>query len=188
MSGQGRKQPLAVATTSFLGGLGPLVEAMPDGIIIADNRGRILYVNQLAEELSGYPREELVGHTVETLVPERFREAHLDHRAGFASCPHLRPMGSGLTLHLLSKDGIEHPVDIALSPIDTEVGAIIVTTIRVATSHATARGRTVDRLQAIADVTRAILEGQTGDQALRLIADVARRLVGAAQAGVATPE
>jgi PAS domain S-box-containing protein len=181
-------QPLAFATTSALGGFGPLVEAMPDGIVIADNRGRILYVNQLAEELSGYPREELVGHTVETLVPERLREAHLDHRAGFASSPHLRPMGSGVTLHLLSKDGIEHPVDIALSPIDTEVGGIIVTAIRVATSHATARGRTVDRLQAIADVTRAILEGQTGDQALRLIADVARRLVGAAQAGIATPE
>src|SRR6267143_858286 len=148
MSGQGRMQPLAFATTSALGGFGPLVEAMPDGIVIADRGGRILYVNQLAEELSGYQREELVGLTVETLVPERFREVHLDHRAGYSSSPRARPMGSGVTLHLLRKDGIEHP----------------------------------------ADVTSAILEGQTGDQALRMIADVARRLVGAAQAGVATPE
>jgi PAS domain S-box-containing protein len=181
-------QPLTVATTSFLGGFGPLVEAMPDSIVIADSRGRILYVNQLAEELSGYERKELVGLTVETLVPERFRELHLEHRAGYASSRHPRPMGSGVTLHLLRKDGIEHPVDIALSPIDTEVGTIIVTAIRVTNSHPAAPERTVDRLQAIADVTRAIIEGQTGDQALRLIADVARRLVGAAQAGVATPQ
>jgi PAS domain S-box-containing protein len=161
---------------------------MPDGIVIADSHGRILYLNQLAEELSGYQREELVGLTVETLVPERHRGAHLDHRAGYESKPHARPMGSGLALQLLRKDGIEHPVDIALSPIETEVGRIIVTAIRVATDRAVARGRAVDRLQAIADVTSAILEGQTGDQALRLIADVARRLVGATQAGVATPQ
>jgi len=181
-------QPLAFATTSALGGFGPLVEAMPDGIVIADRGGRILYVNQLAEELSGYQREELVGLTVETLVPERFREVHLDHRAGYASSPRARPMSSGVILHLLRKDGIEHPVDIALSPIDTEAGGIVVTAIRIAISQPVAAGRTVERLQAIADVTSAILEGQSGDQALWMIADVARRLVGAAQAGVATPE
>jgi len=145
-------QPLAFATTSALGGFGPLVEAMPDGIVIADRGGRILYVNQLAEELSGYQREELVGLTVETLVPERFREVHLDHRAGYASSPRARPMGSGVILHLLRKDGIEHPVDIALSPIDTEVGGIVVTAIRIAISQPVAAGRTVERLQAIADV------------------------------------
>jgi PAS domain S-box-containing protein len=179
---------LVLAATAGLGWFGPLIEAMPDGIVIADTGGRILYVNQLAEELSGYQREELVGLAVEVLVPERFRGAHLEHRAGYESRPHPRPMGSGLALYLLRKDGIEHPVDIALSPIETEVGGIIVTAIRVATDRAVARGRALDRLQAIADVTSAILEGQTGDQALRLIADVARKLVGAAQAGVATPE
>jgi PAS domain S-box-containing protein len=165
---------------------------MPDGIVIADTRGRILYVNRLAEELSGYQREELVGLAVESLVPERLRGAHLEHRARYESRPHHRPMGSGLNLHLLRKDGSEHPVEIALSPIETEVGGIIVTSIRVASDrapgNADAGQRAVDRLQAIAEVTSAVLEGQTGDQALRLIADVARKLVGAAQAGVATPE
>ena len=188
MSEQGRRKPEAVATTARLGGFGPLVEAMPDGIVIADTGGRILYANQSAEELFGYPREELVGLAVEMLMPERFRAAHLEHRAGYASRPHPRPMGSGVALHLMRKDGIEHPVDIALSPIKTEVGVIVVTAIRVATDRAPAGGRALDRLQAIADVTSAILEGQTGDQALRLIADVARKLVGAAQAGVATPD
>jgi PAS domain S-box-containing protein len=174
------------------GGFGLLAEAMPDGIVIADPGGRILYVNRLVEELSGYPREELIGLAVESLVPERFREAHLEHRAGYASSPRPRPMGSGLSLHLLRKDGTEHPVDIALSPIETEVGVIIVTAIRVATERASrdadGRGRAAERLQAIADVTGAILDGQAGDQALRLIADVAGKLVGAAQAGVAIPE
>ena len=188
MSGKGSEAALAAATTTALGGFRPLVEAMPDGIVIVDMRGRILYANQLAEELTGYQREELVGLAVEMLVPERLREAHLEHRAGYASRPHPRPMGSGLALHLLRKDGIEHLVDIALSPIETEVGGIIVTAIRVATDRARAGGRALDRLQAIADVTGAMLEGQTGDQALRLIADVARKLVGAAQAGVAIPE
>jgi PAS domain S-box-containing protein len=164
---------------------------MPDGIVIADRGGRILYVNRLAEELSGYRREELVGEAVERLVPERFRGSHVEHRTGYTSKPRTRPMGSSLALHLLHKDGIELPVDIALSPIETELGVIVVTAIRVAADRAprnTQAHQAVDRLQAIAEVTSAILEGQTDDSALRLIADVARKLVGAAQAGVATPE
>jgi PAS domain S-box-containing protein len=190
-------QPLAVATTSFLGGFGPLVEAMPDGIVIADNGGRILYVNQVAEELSGYQREELVGLTVESLVPERFRQAHLDHRDGYTSSPHPRPMGSGVTLHLLRKDGLEHPVDIALSPIETEVGIIIVTAIRVATDRASQRA--MDRLQAERqkaerrlaagmEVTLAIIEGRDTSDVLQLIAARARDLAGAGFAAIASPE
>jgi PAS domain S-box-containing protein len=185
-------QPLAVVTTTGLGWFGPLVEAMPDGIVIADTGGRILYANQLAEKLSGYQRDELVGLAVDTLVPERFRATHVEHRARYASRPLSRPMGSRQALHLLRKDGTEHAVDIALSPIETEVGVIIVTAIRLATDRPVARlatsGRDLERLQAIAQVTSAILEGQTSDQRLRLIAEVARQLVGAAQAGIATPE
>jgi PAS domain S-box-containing protein len=183
---------LPVAATTGLGGFGQLVEAMPDGIVIADANGRMLYVNRLAEDLSGYRREELVGLDVETLVPERFRAAHLEHRAGFAARPRTRPMGSDLAILLVRKDGTEVPVDIALSLLETEVGTIVLSAIRRATDRSRraddTRRRAVDRLQAVADVTSAILEGQVGDSALRLIADVARKLVGAAQAGVATPE
>jgi PAS domain S-box-containing protein len=192
MSGKGRRQPLPAAATTGLGGFGQLVEAMPDGVVIADTSGRMLYVNRLAEELSGYQREELVGLDVETLVPERLREAHLEHRAGYAARPITRPMGSVLAIHLVRKDGTELTVDIALSPLETEVGTIVLSAIRVPTDRAPrkddARRRAVDRLQAVADVTSAILEGQTGDTALRLIADLARKLVAATQAGVATPE
>ena len=175
-----------------LGGFGQLVEAMPDGVVIADAHGRVLYVNRLAEEMSGYRREQLVGLDVETLVPERFRLAHLEHRAGYAATPRARPMRSIRPLCLVRMDGTELPVDIALSPLQTEVGTIVVSAIRVATDRAPrkddARRRAVDRLQAVADVTSAILEGQTGDSTLRLIADLARKLVGATQAGVSTPE
>jgi PAS domain S-box-containing protein len=195
MSGKGSEGALAAATTAGLGGLRPLVEAMPDGIVIADSVGRILYVNRLAEELSGYLSEQLIGLTVESLVPERFRAAHVERRAEYASSPHTRPMGSGLVLHLLHKDGTELPVDIALSPIETEVGVIIVTGIRVATDgaprNADAHQRAVKaerRVAAGMEVTQAIIEGRDTTDVLKLIAARARDLVGAAFAAIASPE
>ncbi len=129
---------MAAARTAGLDRFGPLIEAMPDGIVIADTGGRILEVNRLVEELSGYQRKELIGLTVETLVPERFRGAHPEHRAGYAARPRTRPMGSRLAIRLLRKDGTELPVDIALSPVDTEAGAAVVGAIRVATDRALA--------------------------------------------------
>jgi PAS domain S-box-containing protein len=197
MSGQGRRQPLAVVTTAGLGWFEPLVEAMPDGIVIADTGGRILYANQLAEELSGYQRDELVGLAVDTLVPERFREAHVEHRARYASRPRSRPMGSRQALRLRCKDGVERAVDIALSPIETEVGAIIVTAIRVATDRAgqqamdrlqAERQKAERRLAAGMEVTLALIEGRDTTDVLQLIAARARDLAGADFAAIASPD
>jgi PAS domain S-box-containing protein len=87
-----------------------LVEYAPDGIVIVGQEGRIVVVNAQTEKLFGYDRVELVGKPLEMLIPERFRGKHRGHRAGFMSSPQLRPMGAGLELHGLRKDGIESAV------------------------------------------------------------------------------
>ena len=95
-----------------------LTESSPDGIILVDSRGKIVLVNLQTEKLSlAYRREELLGHAVETLVPERLRGRHRGHRAGFMGHPQVRPMGAGLELFGLRKDKTEFPIEISLSPI-----------------------------------------------------------------------
>ncbi len=93
-----------------------LVEAAPDAIVIADGGGRIVLVNAQTEILFGYSREEMLGQTVEMLLPERFRPAHVGLRRGYTANPHTRPMGAGADLFARRKDGGEFPVAISLSP------------------------------------------------------------------------
>jgi PAS domain S-box-containing protein len=112
-----------------------LLESAPDGILIVDSNGLIVLVNTQTEKLFGYRRNELLGKPVEILVPERFRERHVGHRVQYSSNPRTRPMGVCLNLTALHKDGSEFPVEISLSPLETDNGILITSVIRDVTSR-----------------------------------------------------
>jgi protein-histidine pros-kinase len=94
-----------------------ILESAPDAMIIIDDRGKMAVVNGQAESMFGYARDEMLGQTIEMLLPERLREQHVRNRATFGEDPRLRPMGAGLDLVARRKDGSEFPVEISLSPV-----------------------------------------------------------------------
>ena len=107
-----------------------LFEFSPDAIVVTDQQGKIAEVNAQVEELFGYDRSELLGQSIEILIPERFRIAHPEHRADYAAHPHVRPMGAGLDLYGRRKDGSEFPVDIMLGPVAAAEGHMVLSVIR----------------------------------------------------------
>src|SRR5579884_1312235 len=91
-----------------------LLESAPDAMVVVDSAGRIVLVNAQTERIFGFRRDELLGKTIEALVPQRFHGAHVGHRSEYTGDPHVRPMGVGLQLFGRRKDESEFPVEIML--------------------------------------------------------------------------
>jgi len=118
-----------------------LLESAPDSVVIVDKTGRIEIVNRQTELLFGYARDELMGKPVEVLMPVRFQHRHEHQRHDYTDAPRTRAMGSGLELLGRRKDGTEFPVEISLSPVETNGQLLITAIVRDTTERKAAEER-----------------------------------------------
>jgi PAS domain S-box-containing protein len=158
-----------------------LLDTAPDAIVVVSPDGAITYVNLQVEKIFGYPRRELVGAPLDVLIPERFRGGHKGHMARYFAAANVRPMGSGLELFGRRADGTEIPIEVSLSPVQTENGVLVSAAIRDITerrrTEAAAR-LTAERLaSAIESVQDAFALFDASDR-LVLCNSVYRRLLG----------
>jgi PAS domain S-box-containing protein len=105
-------------------------EAAPDGIVLVGADGAIVDVNPCALRMFGYERDEVVGQAVEMLVPRELQRSHVDHRHRYMGAPRARPMGVGVELRGLRKNGSEFPVEISLSPVTEAGGGYVISIVR----------------------------------------------------------
>lgn len=131
-----------------------LIESMPDGILVVNDKGLIVNTTTRAEILFGYSREELLGQTIEILIPERFRAIHVRLRNIYLAAPAKRVMGSGLPLFALRKDGSEFPVDISLSTVKAVNGQTTFAVVR----DITERKQSEENLRTSEQRSRTLLE------------------------------
>jgi PAS domain S-box-containing protein len=131
------------------------LEVVPDASVVINQEGCIVEANSQAEHLFGYRREEMLGHLVELLVPERWREKHVADRDGYFHKPRARPMSVNLDLAARRKDGREIPVEISLSPLRCGEQTFVVSTIR----DISERRRGEARLRKLEARYRTLVEG-----------------------------
>ena len=107
-----------------------LIDALADGVALADDDGALALASRRLEHMFGYGHGELLGQPVESLIPAELRTAHRSHRADYAQAPRARPMGAGARLVGLRKDGATFPVEVSLSPVPTATGHLTLAVVR----------------------------------------------------------
>ncbi|MBX3169864.1 MAG: PAS domain S-box protein [Candidatus Eremiobacteraeota bacterium] len=137
------------------------LETAPVAILMMDRAGIIAMANAQTEQILGYGRGELIGKSIESLVPDRFRSRHPDHRAGFFANPQQRSMGVGRELYALRRDGREVPVEIGLNPVKTDEGLHV--------------------LASIIDITERKAAEESKDRLLKAVTETSQELASAAQ-------
>lgn len=112
-----------------------LLDAAPDATVIVNEKGQIQMVNKQLENLFGYLRAEIIGKQIEILIPSDLRGKHVHHRTGFFKEAKVRPMGAGIELKAVKKDGTNFPVEISLSPMQTHEGMLVSASLRDITTR-----------------------------------------------------
>jgi PAS domain S-box-containing protein len=159
------------------------IEAAPVGIVMADAGGLIQLVNGMAVRLFGYTRDELIGQPIEKLVPAKFRKLHVGQRASYAASPSPRVMGAGRDLHGVHKDGHEFPVEIGLSPVETEQGRFVLASIIDITERKRADEARDRLLEAVIDTANNVAAA-----AAEIVAATTQQASGAQQQAAAVSE
>jgi len=156
-----------------------LLESAAQAILTVDASGKIVDANRMAGEMFGYARNELLGRSLELLLPERLRQEHARHRAHFASNPRTRPMGSGLELVGLRKDGSEFPVEVSLSSVPTSRGRLAVSFVSDITARKQAEAalrKSEEQLRNLAGSLLAAQEDERRRLSRELHDDITQRL------------
>ncbi|HEY8380399.1 MAG TPA: PAS domain S-box protein [Nannocystis sp.] len=172
-----------------------LLDAAPDATIVCDAEGLIVFANRQTERLFGYRPAELLGQTVEVLVPARLRAGHMKFRGTYAHAPRSRPMGSGLDLVGVRKDGSEFPVEISLSPFREDGRMLIAAIVRDITERRKVE-MAASRLAALVDSSDDAIISTTLDGTItswngaaeRLFGHRAEEMIGATLAPLLPPE
>src|SRR5206468_9002389 len=136
------------------------VEASPSGIVLVDGEGKIVLVNTQTEKMFGYSRGELIGQSVEMLVPKRFGANHPAHRAKFMAIPKTRAMGAGRELFARRKDGTEFAIEIGLNPIQTADGVLVLAAVADITARKQAEEEALQRREEISHLSRVAVMGE----------------------------
>ena len=184
-----RKRVVVSENTAYLGGaerdalLGEVFSASPDAVVVIDAHYRIVLVSPAVTTLFGYEVDELLGQSIDLLVPDSRKELHVDHLRRFFEAPHPREMGVGLDLAGRRRDGVELPIDVSLTPVNQDGELYVAAFVR----DATERRRALNRVSAVNDITKRLLAGGHMQEILSLVAQSARRLCNSDAAWIAMP-